>query len=96
MLRDWITHHTFTWLLNEEIVDEYKAILMRRKVRSHLIGSAIRLIRMKGEEIPSASGRDISPDPFDEPFCTCAEVGNADFIATLNPADFPQQGSKLM
>ena len=31
-----------------------------------------------------------SPDPGDEPFCTCAEAGNADFIVTLNPDDFPR------
>jgi hypothetical protein len=36
------------------------------------------------------SGHDISPDPGDEPFCICAENGNADFIVTLNPDDFPQ------
>jgi predicted nucleic acid-binding protein len=34
-------------------------------------------------------GYGISPDPDDEPFCACAEAGNADFIVTLNPVDFP-------
>jgi hypothetical protein len=32
----------------------------------------------------------VSPDPGDEPFCACAEQGDADFIVTLNPKDFPQ------
>jgi predicted nucleic acid-binding protein len=32
---------------------------------------------------------EISPDPKDDPFCACAEQGNADFIVTLNPSDFP-------
>jgi hypothetical protein len=45
LLRDWIDNSTFTWLINEEIVDEYKAILARRGVRSSLIGAAINLIR---------------------------------------------------
>ena len=28
MLRDWINNRTFTWLVNEEIIDEYKIILV--------------------------------------------------------------------
>jgi hypothetical protein len=32
-----------------------------------------------------------SPDPKDDPFCLCSEEGNADFIVTLNPKDFPQE-----
>ena len=89
VLRDWIDNGTFTWLINEEIVDEYKAILARRGVRSSLIGAAINLIRSQAEETPAIAGSDISPDPGDEPFCICAETGNADFIVTLNPKDFP-------
>ena len=89
LLRDWIDNGTFTWLINEEIVDEYKAILARRGVRSSLIGAAINLIRSQAEETPDRAGGNISPDPGDEPFCICAETGNADFIVTLNPRDFP-------
>jgi predicted nucleic acid-binding protein len=89
LLRDWIDNSTFTWLINEEIVDEYKAILARRGVRSSLIGAAINLIRSQAEETPDRPGSNISPDPGDEPFCICAETGNADFIVTLNPKDFP-------
>lgn len=94
MLRDWINNRTFTWLVNEEIIDEYKIILARRKVRPNLIAAAISLIRSAAEEVSLAAGHDISPDPFDEPFCICAEKGNADFIVTLNPRDFPQQKLK--
>jgi predicted nucleic acid-binding protein len=94
MLRQWIENGTFTWLVNEEILDEYKAILARRKVRSNLIGTVINLIRSAAEEAPSAGGHDISPDPFDKPFCTCAEDGSADFVVTLNPDDFPQHKLK--
>jgi len=91
MLRDWIDNDTFLWLVNEDILDEYKAILERRKVRPHLTGEVINLIREVAEDVPSASGSDISPDPGDEPFCICAEKGNVDFIVTLNPDDFPQE-----
>lgn len=90
LLRDWIDNGTFTWLINQEIVDEYKTILTRRRVRPGLVGAAINLIRSQAEEIPDVAGDDISPDPGDEPFCICAEAGNADFIVTLNPRDFPQ------
>ena len=89
LLRDWIENGTFIWLINEDIVDEYKAILARRGVRPSLIGAVINLIRTQAEETPDISGSTISPDPGDEPFCTCAETGNADFIVTLNPKDFP-------
>jgi hypothetical protein len=34
---------------------------------------------------------EISPDPKDDPFCLCAEQGEADFIFTLNTKDFPQE-----
>jgi predicted nucleic acid-binding protein len=33
---------------------------------------------------------DAQPDPDDAPFWECAEVGDADFIVTLNKRDFPQ------
>ncbi len=94
MLREWIDGQTFTWLVNEEIVDEYKAVLSRRKVRPNLIAATISLIRSAAEEVPQAAGHDLSPDPFDQPFCICAEKGNADFIVTLNRRDFPQQKLK--
>jgi predicted nucleic acid-binding protein len=90
-LRDWIEDDTFVWLINEEIVDEYKEILRRRGVRPHLVGAVINLIRSQAEEIPLEATSEISPDPGDEPFCSCAEAGKADFIVTLNPRDFPQQ-----
>jgi predicted nucleic acid-binding protein len=90
LLRDWIENRTFTWLVNEEILDEYKIVLARRGVRPRLIAATISHIRAEAEEVPASTGHDISPDPFDEPFCVCAEAGNADFIVTLNPKDFPQ------
>jgi predicted nucleic acid-binding protein len=89
-LRDWIENDTFLWLISETIMDEYKEILARLGVRPHHIGAALNLIRAQAEEVPDSAGGNISPDPDDEPFCACAEAGKADFIVTLNPADFPQ------
>ena len=44
MLRAWIEQDTFQWLITEEILDEYKEILARCKVRRDLIAHAISLI----------------------------------------------------
>jgi predicted nucleic acid-binding protein len=83
LLRDWIERATFTWLLSEEILSEYKVVLRRLKVRRETIGALINLLREEAEG-------SISSDPGDEPFCACAEAGDADFLVTLNPRDFPQ------
>ena len=81
MLSEWINGDTFTWLVTEEIIDEYKTILARCKVRPNLIAATISLIRRVAEEVPAAAGDDISPDPLDEPFCVLrGKSGNADFI----------------
>ena len=45
LLRDWIERATFTWLLSEEILSEYKAVLRRLKVRRETIGALINLLR---------------------------------------------------
>jgi hypothetical protein len=52
-----------------------------------LIGRIANLIN---EECAAGSSRG-APDPGDEPFCSCSESGNAYFIVTLNPHDFPQE-----
>jgi putative PIN family toxin of toxin-antitoxin system len=85
----WAGESNFIWLVSEEILDEYKQILKRRHVRPHLIGKIINLIRERAEYIEVPSSFEISPDPDDNPFCSCAETGKADFIVTLNPKDFP-------
>ena len=90
LLKDWIEHGHFTWLFNEDLLHEYKHVLTRRNVRPHLIGRIINLLREEGELIEPRQSKQISADPGDEPFCDCAEEGQADFIVTLNKKDFPQ------
>lgn len=90
-LREWLEGPTFTWLVSEEILAEYKEVLRRLGVRSNLIGGVINLLREEAEMIEVRSTGEISPDPGDDPFCTCAEEGQAAFIATLNPKHFPQK-----
>jgi predicted nucleic acid-binding protein len=90
LLRDWIDSGRFTWLVSEEILEEYKAVLARRGVRPQLIGTIINLLREEAEQIGVRHVRELSPDPADDPICACAEQGAADFIVTLNRKDFPQ------
>ena len=90
LLHRWAEKSDFVWLVTEDILDEYKEVLKRLGVRSNLIGSVINLVRERAEKVGVHASFEISPDPKDDPFCLCSEEGNADFILTLNPNDFPQ------
>jgi uncharacterized protein len=90
ILHRWAGHSNFVWLVTEDILDEYKEVLKRLGVRPSLIGKIINLIRERAEEVKVRSSAEISPDPKDDAFCLCAESGDADFIVTLNPKDFPE------
>jgi uncharacterized protein len=90
VLREWADEWTFVWLVSEEILDEYKDVLKRLRVRPYVIGRIVNLIREKAEEVNVRYLTEISPDPGDDPFCLCAEQGKADIVVTLNPKDFPQ------
>lgn len=90
LLRDWTEKNTFVWLVSDEILHEYKRTLTRLGVRRPVIGKVINLLREEAEFVAASASPAISPDPGDDPFCACAENGQADFIVTLNPKDFPQ------
>lgn len=64
-LRDWLENDTFTWLICEEILAEYKEVLRRLGVRRGLIGAIINLLREEAEVVEVLSTREISPDPAD-------------------------------
>jgi predicted nucleic acid-binding protein len=89
-LYKWAERNNFVWLITEEILEEYKEVLKRLRVRPNLIGNVINLIRERAEEIKVLSTVELSPDPKDDPFCLCAEQGKAGYIVTLNPKDFLQ------
>jgi predicted nucleic acid-binding protein len=84
VLFNWAGQDDFTWLVTEDILDEYKEVLKRRNVRPALIGKIINLIRERAEEVKVR----------DNAFCVCAEQGKADSIVTLNMKDFPQDRLK--
>jgi predicted nucleic acid-binding protein len=90
VLQRWAERNNFVWLITEDILEEYKQVLKRLRVRPNLIGKVINLIRERAEGVKVRASAEISPDPKDDTFCLCAESGNADFVVTLNPKDFPQ------
>jgi predicted nucleic acid-binding protein len=90
ILHDWALRNSFRWLISSDILDEYKEILKRLRVRPHVIGRVVNLVRERAEEVRILSPSGISRDPGDDPFCACAERGRADLLITLNLKDFPQ------
>ena len=79
LLRQWVEDGRFTWLVSEEILDEYKAVLARLRVRRSVIGAVTNRLTEEAEFIEVGRSVEISPDPADDPFCNCAEQGQADF-----------------
>jgi hypothetical protein len=49
LLRDWLENATFTWLITEDILAEYKGVPRRLGVRRNLIGEVINLLREEAE-----------------------------------------------
>ena len=89
-VRRCVEERTFVWLVTEEVLDEYREVLARLGVRRPLIGKIVNTLRAKGERVKPGPTRNLSPDPDDNHICDCAEYGDADFIVTLNPKDFPR------
>jgi predicted nucleic acid-binding protein len=87
LLRDGLENATFTWLVTEDILAEYKEVLTRLGVRRNLTGEVINRLREEAEFVDVRFATDVSPDPDDNPFCACAEQGRAAFIATISPGD---------
>ena len=94
MLHRWAEKNNFVWLVSEDILDEYKEVLKRFRVRPNVIGKVVNLIGERAEKVEVRTSVEISPDPKDDPFCLCAEQGKADYIVTLNLKDFPQDRLK--
>ena len=52
---------TFTWLVIEEILSEYKGVLGKLGVRRHLGGEIINLLREEAERVTIRSEDNLSP-----------------------------------
>jgi len=94
VLHRWAEKNHFVWLITEDMLEEYKEVLKRLRVRPNLIGRVVNLIRERAEDVKVHASAQISPDPKDDAFCLCAQSGNADFIVTLNAKDFPEERLK--
>ena len=90
LLFHWADTDSFVWLYSEETLAEYKAVLKRMRVRPHIIGAFVNLLRERAEMVEVRSNSTLSPDPGDDPICHCSEDGGADYLVTLNIKDFPQ------
>lgn len=82
------------WLVTEDILDECKEVLKRLPMHSNLIRTVVNLIRERAEQVDIHAYFEVSPDSKDDAFCLCSDEGNADFIVTLDPKDFPQERLK--
>ena len=91
VLGEWVEKGSFIWLITDDILQEYKELAKRLKVRPHIAGRLINLLQEEAEEVAVKESIDISRDPGDNTFCGCAEAGGANFLITLNPRDFPQR-----
>jgi predicted nucleic acid-binding protein len=74
-LRDWTEVGTFTWLVTEEILSEYKGVLSRLGIRRNLVGEIINLLREEAEFVTTRSEDNLSPDPDDNAFCAARSKG---------------------
>jgi predicted nucleic acid-binding protein len=63
VLHAWAERNHFLWLITEDILDEYKEVLNRLRVRSNLVGRVVNLIRERAEEVNVRPSMEISPDP---------------------------------
>ncbi len=92
LLERWVEDRrqpAFDVIYTEDILDEYKEVLNRLKIRSVNIGTLIAAIRRGGIAVQSASIGSVSPDPDDDIFYAAAQAGQADAIVTSNPKHFP-------
>jgi len=68
VLHRWGERNNFVWLITEDILEEYKEVLKRLRVRPNLIGKVINLIRERAKEVKVHASAQISPDLKDDAF----------------------------
>jgi len=90
LLRDWLEDGTFTWLVTEDIVSEYRGVLTRLGVRRNLVGEIINLLREEAEFVDVRGESDVSQSQRQRILRMC-RARRAAFIATLNRKDFPKR-----
>ena len=94
LLRDWLEHGTFVWLLTEEVLSEYKAVLIRLGVRRRLVGEIINLLReeakLRGPDTlrcdEGKPGRQMGPSK-SAPFSTVRGRSRVDCLVDTRQSD---------
>ena len=89
--RDWLELATFTWLISEDIVSEYKDVLTRLGVRRNLVGEVINLLREEAEFVDVRVTSDASPDPDDSPFLCMCGTGAGRVHCNFEPEGLPPE-----
>ena len=74
LLKEWVERESFTWLISPDILSEYKEIMARLRVRAATIGRVINLLEEEAELITPTRTVSVSPDPADEPCCSCLDL----------------------
>ena len=91
LLERWLDRkkRSFDLILTEDILDEYKEVLNRLRVRAAHTGNLIASLRRGGVLVQTWYSVEISPDPADDIFFAAAIAGKAKAIITSNPKHFP-------
>ena len=89
-LRDWLEHATFTWLVSEDIISEYKEVLTRLGVRRNLVGEVINLLREEAEFVEVRITSDASPSRRQSVLCLCG-TGAGSVHCNFKPEGLPSK-----
>jgi predicted nucleic acid-binding protein len=91
LLERWVDRkkRSFDLILTEDILDEYKEVLNRLRIRAAHTGNLIASLRRGGVLVQPWYSVEISPDPADDIFFAAAIAGKAQAIITSNPKHFP-------
>lgn len=83
-LERWLDRkkRSFDLILTEDILDEYKEVLNRLRVRAAHTGNLIASLRRGGVLVQPWYSVEISPDPADDIFFAAATAGKANAIIT--------------
>ena len=76
-----------------EILEEYRAVLRRRKFLIHpqQVTASLRLIEEASKLVQPKHQIAAAPDPEDNKFLECAEAAEADYLVTGNKRHFPKR-----
>ena len=96
VLHKWAVENNFVWLVSEEILDEYKEVLKRLHVRSHVIGRIVNLIRERAEEVKARYSLEISTDPGDDPFASVPKKARRILSSLSIRKTFRKTGSRRL